>query len=173
MGSGKLSICGTIDTRIRVNHSIDKNEAKLKAARYCAYQERSQKEVRNKLYDLGLYREEVEEVISELISENFINEERFAKAYAGGKFRIKKWGRTKITQGLKQHDISEYCIKKGLGEITEEDYHTTLSEVINRKSNQVLESNAFVKNNKIAKHVISRGFEPDLVWKILKRSINT
>ncbi len=78
---------------------LDPKTAKLKAADFCAYQERSQQEVRDKLYTYGLHEEEVEEVITELIIDGFISEERFAKAYAGGKFRIKGWGRRKIIQG--------------------------------------------------------------------------
>ena len=92
---------------------IDKKTALLKAADYCAYQERSQQEVRDKLYGYGLHHDEVEENLSELITQGYLNEERFAKAYAGGKFRIKGWGKRKILQGLKQHRISEYCIMKG------------------------------------------------------------
>ncbi|MEQ8925876.1 MAG: RecX family transcriptional regulator, partial [Fulvivirga sp.] len=87
---------------------LSPKEAKLKAADYCAYQERSQQQVRDKLYTYGLYSEDVERILSELITENFINEERFAIAYAGGKFRVKKWGRNKILQGLNQHRVSNY-----------------------------------------------------------------
>lgn len=76
-------------------------EAKLKAARFCAYQERSQQEVRDKLYEYGLHYNDVEELLSELIVEGFINEERFARAYVRGKFKMKKWGRHKILQGFK------------------------------------------------------------------------
>src|SRR5687767_2477337 len=85
-----------------------------KAQKYCAYQERCQQEVRSKLYGWGLWKEAVEGIIAELINENFINEERFAIAFAGGKFRIKKWGKTKIKLELKKRDISDYCIKQAL-----------------------------------------------------------
>ena len=95
-------------------------QALIKAESYCAYQERCQQEVRDKLYSWGLHEVQVENVIADLIASNFINEERFAKAYAGGKFRIKKWGRVKISIELKRRKISTYCIKKGLAEIEEE-----------------------------------------------------
>jgi regulatory protein len=75
-------------------------EAHAKIQRYCAYQERSHKEVKNKLYEYGLYPGQVDELLSQLISEGFLNEERFAKAFAGGRFRMKKWGRLKIKNEL-------------------------------------------------------------------------
>ncbi|MEO9805690.1 MAG: regulatory protein RecX [Reichenbachiella sp.] len=147
-------------------------EAKLKAANFCAYQERSQKEVRNKLYDLGLYPNEVEEVLSELITDNFINEERFAKAYVGGKFRVKKWGRKKILIGLGPHQLSPYCIKKGLAEIDEEEYIQTLEELITKKAESLRESDSFKKRNKVASHAMYKGFEADLVWDVVKRIVD-
>ncbi|WP_456458156.1 regulatory protein RecX [Reichenbachiella sp.] len=146
-------------------------EAKLKAANFCAYQERSQKEVRNKLYDLGLYPDEVEDVLTDLIMDNFINEERFAKAYIGGKFRVKKWGRKKILMGLAAHKLSPYCIKKGLEEIDDEDYIQTLEELVEKKANAVSEADLFKKRNKVATHAMYRGFESDLVWEVVKRLV--
>jgi len=104
-------------------------QALIKAESYCAYQERCQQELRDKLYSWGLHEIQVENVIADLIASNFINEERFAKAYAGGKFRIKKWGRVKISIELKRRKISAYCIKKGLAEIEEEEYIKTLQKV--------------------------------------------
>lgn len=143
-------------------------EAKLKAADYCAYQERSQQEVRDKLYSYGLHQDEVEELLAELITENFINEERFAKAYVGGKFRMKSWGRIKIVQGLKQHRVSEYCIKKGLLEIDEEDYLSTIDKLIDKKKNQLGSTLDYNAVQKIAKYIIQKGYEPNLVWDQLK-----
>ncbi|MEO9965373.1 MAG: regulatory protein RecX [Reichenbachiella sp.] len=147
-------------------------EAKLKAANFCAYQERSQKEVRNKLYNLGLYPDEVEDVLADLITDNYINEERFAKAYVGGKFRVKKWGRKKILLGLGPYDLSAYCIKKGLAEIDEDDYLMTLEEIVIKKSESLHESDNFKKRNKVATHAIYKGFESDLVWEVVKRLVN-
>ena len=107
--------------------------AKLKAANFCAYQERSQKEVRNKLYSYGLYTDQVDELLSDLIVDGYVNEERFAKAFIGGKFRIKKWGRVKILQAIALHKISDYCIREGLKEIDEDEYEATLIEIIEKK----------------------------------------
>ncbi len=91
-------------------------KAKQKIAHYCAYQERCQQEVRSKLYQYGLYKNQVEETLAWLITEGYLNEERFAKTFAGGKFRVKKWGKLKIEQALKQKQLSSYCIRKGMAE---------------------------------------------------------
>ena len=141
---------------------LDKKSAHLKAADYCAYQERSQQEVRDKLYSYGLHQDEVEEVLSELIVDGFINEERFAKAYVGGKFRIKGWGRRKIVQGLKQHKISEYCIKKGLSEIDPDAYFETLQKHARKKLATIKEDSTYIIKGKLTQHLMGKGFEMDL-----------
>jgi len=147
------------------------NKAKLKIASYCAYQERCQQEVRNKLYSYELYKDEVEELIAWLIGENYVNEERFAITFAGGKFRIKKWGKFKITQALKQKAISDYCIKKAIQEIDLQDYLGTIQSLAIKKINEysIRVSNEYQLKHKTAKHIISKGFEPDLVWEALKK----
>ena len=145
-------------------------KAKIKIASYCAYQERCQQEVRNKLYSYELYQDQVEEILSWLITENFVNEERFAQTYAGSKFRVKKWGKYKIRRALIQKDISEYCIKKGLQEIGNEDYRATIFSLAEKKLNEygLRISNAYQLKDKTAKFIISKGFEPNLVWEVLK-----
>lgn len=143
-------------------------QALKKAESYCAYQERAQQEVRDKLYEWGLKQTDVEETIAKLISSNFINEERFAKAYAGGKFRIKKWGKVKIRIELKKKNISEYCIKKGMAEIEFRDYTKTLKSILEKKSKEIPNRKSLIKNYKLAQYAISRGYESDLVWDIIK-----
>lgn len=143
-------------------------QAKLKAESYCAYQERYQQEVRNKLYEWGLHNNDVENIIADLITSGFLNEERFAKAFARGKFRIKKWGRIKIKLELKARKISDYCIKQAIKEINEEDYISTLEEIVTKKYKTIKATKAEVKKFKTAQYAISRGFESDLVWEILK-----
>lgn len=144
---------------------IDMEKAILdKARKYCAYQERSQQEVRDKLYEWGLHRADVEQGIAQLVSENYLNEQRFAIAYAGGKFRMKGWGRIKIKLALKQKKVSDYCIGKALDEISSKDYRNTLNKIISSKSKEVKEKNLLKRNYKVAQYAISRGFEPDLVW---------
>jgi regulatory protein len=139
-----------------------------KICKWCAYQERSQQDVRDKLYDFGLHRKEVEEMISRLITENFLNEERFAIAFAGGKFRQLGWGKTKIKLALKQKKVSEYCIRKALSSIDDMAYFKSLRQLIQKRGKLEKEKNPLRKNYKLAQYAISRGFEPDLVWDALK-----
>lgn len=147
---------------------MDKNIL-LKACNYCAYQERTHDEVRQRLKDWNVFGDEAEEIISELITENFINEERFAKIYAGSKFRVKKWGRNKILQELKRRKLSDYCIKKGLEEIDEEEYFLVLQALLHKKLHSLrTEPNEFIRNKKAADYAMRKGFEGDLVWEILK-----
>ncbi|MFI5149050.1 MAG: regulatory protein RecX [Bacteroidia bacterium] len=145
----------------------DPKKALEKAAAWCAYQERCQQEVRNKLYEWGLWKEPVEQIISELISQGFIDEERFARTYAGGKFRIKKWGRQKIKNELKQRHISDYCIRKAMLEIDEDEYRKTLQKLLSTYGKKITSSNPFRKKYKQAQYAISRGFEQELIWALL------
>lgn len=136
---------------------------------YCAYQERCHAEVKTKLYSYGLYKNEVEQIISNLIEENYLNEERFAIAFAGGKFRAKQWGKTKIKYELKQKQISDYCIKKALNEITEEDYVKTIQKLATEKLAILkIEKNIFIKKNKLQNYLVGKGYEFDAVGKIIK-----
>ena len=139
-----------------------------KARKYCAYQERSQQELRDKLYSLGLHKREVEQAIAQLVEEGFMNEERFAIAFAGGKFRIKNWGRIKIKLALKRKKVSDYCIRKALSEIDESDYRKTLEKIISSYAKKVAEKNPLKKNYKIAQHAIGKGYEPEMVWDLLR-----
>jgi regulatory protein len=143
-------------------------EAKGKIQRYCAYQERSHQEVRNKLYSFGLYSDEVDQLLTDLITDGFLNEERFAKAFAGGKFRMKKWGRIKIVNALEAHGLSKNCIRIGVKEIDTNDYITTLESILQKKSEEIDEENIFAKRDKLSKYAIQKGYEPELVWKTLK-----
>jgi regulatory protein len=147
---------------------VDPAKALSKAEKFCAYQERSHKEVREKLYTYGLYKKDVEDILTQLITTGFLNEERFAKAFAGGKFRMKKWGRRKIENELKRKYISKKCIQIGLKEIVESDYRNALSDLIIKKNKTITESNPFKKRNKLAAYVIGKGYEPELVWNCLK-----
>jgi regulatory protein len=142
-------------------------QAWSKALKWCAYQERSQQDVRDKLYDYGLHEREVEELISRLIQEGFLNEERFAIAFAGGKFRILGWGKVKIKLALKQKRVSDYCIKKALSQIDDTAYIEKLKKVVLKRSKEIKEKDTFKRNYKLAQYALSRGFEQDLVWSIV------
>jgi regulatory protein len=147
------------------------SEARKKIYHYCVYQERSHQEVKNKLGDLQLSSSEIEEMISHLITEGYLNEERFAKAFAGGKFRLKNWGRIKIVNALEGKGLTQNCIRIGLGEIDDTDYRRTLELLIFKKLDQTDEENIYVKREKLAAHVIQKGFEPELVWEIVKEVV--
>lgn len=147
--------------------SFTPTEAISKAQKYCAYQERSHQEVRNKLYSYGLWKNDVEEILTQLITDGFLNEERFAKAYAGGKFRIKHWGKNKIENQLKFKGISKRCIQTGLKEIDDRDYRKALIQLIKKKHQTLSEPNPFKRRNKIGMFVIGKGYEAELVWSIL------
>lgn len=135
-----------------------------KAKHYCAYQERCHAEVKDKLYGFGLNKKEAEEIISTLIEENYLNEERFAIAFSGGHFRTKKWGRVKIKYQLKQKQVSEYCIKKALQLIDEDDYLQTLQKLFDEKLKTLnSEKNIYIKKRKLQDHLMQRGYESDLI----------
>jgi regulatory protein len=120
---------------------------------------------------MGLRTNEVEELIVHLISERFLNEERFAKAFAGGKFRMKSWGRIKITNALESKGISAYCVKAGLAEIDNEDYTQKLRRILKKKEKEITEENTYTKRNTLARYAIQKGFEPELVWSEVKQII--
>lgn len=148
---------------------LSPQEAWVKIQKYCAYQERCHKEVKEKLYSYSLTTEDVDELMARLIQENYLNEERFAKAYAGGKFRVKKWGRLKILRELKLRDISAYCIKEGMKEIDDVLYYEQLKTILYKRWEEMKkESHPFMRKKKTSSYLIAKGYEPDLVWDILK-----
>ena len=144
------------------------SQAVDKAMKFCAYQERCQTEVRQKLRSFQLTELQREEVIAELIEQDFLNEERFSKAFSRGKFRIKSWGKNMIRQALFQKQISEYCINKGLLEIEDEEYLITLDKLIEKTLNKYTGIQYYQKEAKTAQYLIGRGFESNLVWDQIK-----
>ena len=148
---------------------IDKEQAFQKLKHYCGYQERSHQEAKEKLYSFGLYKQEVEELLSRLIEENYLNEERFALAYAGGKFRMKGWGKMKILQSLKEKRVSNYCINKAMGAIDHSQYESTLRKFAASKWKTLKsEPNIFIKMRKTQNYLMQKGFEPGLVSDVLR-----
>jgi regulatory protein len=140
-------------------------DALAKAMSFCAYQERSRKEVRDKLYSFGLEDDdEVESLLDKLTKDNFLNEERFAKAFAGGKFRMKKWGRHKIRMELKAHGLPPELVRKGLEEIDPDDYESTLRDLAEKKNAQEREADPLVRKQKLLRYLLGKGYEQDLAW---------
>lgn len=138
-------------------------EAKVRIAAFCAYQERCQQEVRSKLAERGVYGDEAEDLIATLIADGFLNEERFAASFVRGKFKLKKWGKNKIFQELKMRKISPNCIKSGMKEIDPEEYWEILLQQANKKWKLTNEAESLKKKYKVQQYLIGRGFEADLV----------
>jgi len=137
---------------------------------YCKYQERCHSEARNKLYELGYTSVSVEEQISLLIQADLLNEERFARAYARGKWRMKQWGKQKIVHHLRLKKISEYCIRKGLTEIDGAEYDTVMEEMAIKKATELKsEKNIFTKKAKIYRYLAQKGFENDLIQQVISK----
>lgn len=142
-------------------------DALRKAASFCAYQERTQQEVRKRLDAWDIYGDDAEEIIAELITQGYLSEERFATAFAGGKFRIKGWGKRKITQELAQRGITGYNLNKALADIKPDDYRAKLTDLLDKKRRQVRDDNPLVIKQKLARYAFSKGYEPALVWEVL------
>lgn len=142
-------------------------QAKQKAESYCAYQERAQQEVRDKLYSWGIHQNDVENIIAQLIEDNFLNEERFAKAYALGKFRMKGWGKIKIKLHLKQKRVSEPLIRIALKSINEDDYLEKIREITEKRVKKELSTLNYTEKSKLFNHLLSKGYESSVIQDIL------
>jgi regulatory protein len=149
---------------------LDKKQALAKAESFCVYQERSQKEVRYKLVEWGMRGDELEEIITELILSNFLNEERFAKTYASGKFNIKHWGRVKIKQGLKLKGVPDKILQKAIYSLDDDDYLQTIEKLAVKKAGSLHENDPFKRKNKLMSYLQAKGFETDLILLVLKAS---
>jgi len=138
-------------------------QALQKLKHYCAYQERSHSEVRDKLFNLGVWKKDHDAIIATLIEENYLNEERFAIAFAGGKFRMKQWGRVRIKYELKQRQVNDYCIRKALRQIEESTYLQTLQQLAVSKYALLKGDQYLVRRKKTSDYLIQKGYEPELV----------
>jgi regulatory protein len=139
-------------------------QALPKLKQYCAYQERCHSEVKEKLAGYGVYGKDADEIISTLVEENYLNEERFAIHFAGGRFRMKQWGKVKIKMEMKQKQVSDYCIKKALAAIDADDYLHTLHQLYDKKIATLRsEKNIFIKKKKLQTYLLQKGYESSLV----------
>ncbi|MBS1631008.1 MAG: RecX family transcriptional regulator [Bacteroidetes bacterium] len=143
--------------------SLTIEQALQKLKHYCAYQERCHSEVREKLFQLGVKRNQHDEIIVTLIEENYLNEERFAIAFARGKFRMNQWGRVKIKAELKNKKISDYCINKAMKEISENEYLQLLKKLADKKYASLKNEQYLVRNRKTIDYLLQKGFEWELV----------
>jgi len=147
------------------------NEAKKRMARYCSYQDRCHQEVENKLKEMSLITEANELIIMYLLEHDFLNEERFAKSFARGKFRIKNWGKQRIIRELKFRNVSDFNIKTALMEFTTEEYLNSLNRLAIKKAQNITEVNIYKKRKKLADYLLYRGWESDLVYSKLRELI--
>jgi regulatory protein len=144
-----------------------KEAALIKLQSYCAYQERCHREVETKLRELSIWGDVADQIMAQLISDNFLNEERFAIAYAGGKYRIKYWGKVRIRQELKMKGISEYCINKAMKAVDDEGNYLELIRSLVLKKRQEFVGTEFEVNGKLANYLMRKGFESDIFWAII------
>lgn len=142
-------------------------EARGKMETFCSYQERCPWEIRRKLFEKGIHGESMETILGELTASGFVDEERFARAYARGKFRIQRWGRNRIRQELKLRDINASIIQKGLSEIDGEEYFALLEREAEKKWEKTKEADAYKKRYLVTKYLLSKGFESDLIQEAL------
>ena len=153
--------------------SLTPEQALQKLRQYCAYQERSHYEVEQKLWELGQPGKVHATLIAKLIEDDYLNEERFAIQFAGGKFRMKDWGRKKILYALREKKVSEYSIKKAMKEISEEAYLKTLESLAEKKYALLKGELPALRKKKTMEYLITKGYEPDLVYGVLNRMAST
>lgn len=154
------------------NKYYSKDDALEVLRKYCVYQDRCHSEVRTRLLKLKIYGDDLEDIIVDLIQDDFLNEERFAKAFVRGKYRMKSWGRYKIERALKEKRVSEYCIRKGMQEINEEEYLENLERLLRKRADVRPAANERLLNMELMKFVQSKGYQyeesKDLVAQIAK-----
>jgi regulatory protein len=156
---GNMYFCVTMERQ-----RLTPQQAYRKIIQFCAYQERCHREVEEKLYAYGLTKNEIAEAASKLVEENFLNEERFAIQFAGGKFRIKHWGRVKIKYELQQKGVSSYCINKALSVIDKIEYNASFQKLTQLKLKSLKgEKNIFLKKRKLQDHLMMKGYETSLI----------
>ncbi len=146
-------------------------EATKKLEGYCAYQERCHKEVVNKLREIRMIPEAIDKIVVHLVENDYLNEERFAKSFARGKFTIKKWGRKRITLELKQRGISRFNIKTAIQEINQTAYLETFDALADKRLAQITEKNLLKRRKKLADYLLYRGWESDLVYRKIKELV--
>ena len=153
--------------------SFTVDEIKHKLEQYCVYQDRCHKEVEQKMFDYNLIPEAKEIILLHLMQHNFLNEERFSKSFARGKFRIKKWGKQRIVNELKFRNISTYNIKTALKEIDETDYIQSVYEITERRNEVITETNSYKRKKKLIDFLMRKGYETDLIYKVVNEVLAT
>ena len=146
------------------NQDLTVKEIEGKLQYYCSYQDRCHKEVKAKLKSFKISSEELNEIVSNLIKDNYLNESRFSKSFVRGKFNIKNWGKVRIVNELKLRNISIYNINLGLKEIDDQDYINKLEDIFNKKLSSLSNTNSNLKKKKIISYLLYRGWESNLIY---------
>ena len=136
---------------------------------FCALQDRCQWEVEKKMREWGVEEDIIKNILTDLILEKFIDEQRFSESFCRGKFRMKRWGKVKIKNELKLRKISTSCINKGLDQILDKEYYSVLKELYEKKKNSLKDKNQFIQKGKIIKYLQQKGYENDLIWELINR----
>ena len=144
-------------------------EATERIQSYCAIQDRCQWDVERKMKEWNISDEIIENILTDLILEKFVDEQRFSESFCRGKFRIKKWGKVKIENELKIKNISKKCINKGLLQIEKKEYIKVLKDLYLKKRDSLKDTNQFIRKGKIAKHLQQKGFESKLIWELINK----
>ena len=153
------------------NKTYTVDEARQKLQNYCSYQERSHQEVQQKLAEMRMIPEAIDQIIGHLLEHNFLNEERFAKTYVSGKFRIKKWGRRRLTLELKKKGVGKFNINQALNEINEDEYVEAFTALAEKRITYIKETNKLKKKKKLADYLLYRGWESHLVYEKVNQLI--
>lgn len=142
-----------------------------KAQQYCSYQERCLFEVKTKLEEWQTQQKVTEKIIIQLIKDDYLNEERFARSFAIGKFRQKQWGKNKIIYALKLKKLPDLIIQIGIGEIDDIEYTQVLVDLLQKKSKEIKETNHHKKNYRLAAYATKKGFRSGLVWDVINQLV--
>ena len=148
---------------------LSPEQAYLKLTTFCTFRERSRKEVLVKLYAIGISKDIAKNIISKLEEEGYLNEDRMALSYAGGKFRVKAWGKRKIEVHMKHLGLNDSLISEGLAQISEEDYSEKLQGLAQKKWDSLKKDEEDVKLGKTYRYLASKGYEIDKIWDALNR----
>jgi len=157
--------------KYKVNIELDKEKIFNNILKFCTYQERAESEVKEKLKKYKLSGIQTEKILKKLKEEKFIDNQRFARIYAGGKFRNNQWGKVKIRYELMRRSINENFIEEALELIDEYEYKQMIRKLIRKKLTTVQEEDRFILRNKIAHYIFTKGFESELVWEMLNKEI--
>ncbi len=142
-------------------------DALRQAASFCAYQERTVQEVRQKLNAWDVSEEDTEAILARLIQDGYLSEERFAKSFSRGKFRTRHWGKIKIEMEMRRKGLGETDRKNALEEIDQTEYHDSLKSLLAKKDASLKDTDPRVRKQKLLRYALSKGYESGLVWKVL------